>query len=255
MTTSNHDTSSVESGKGQIEDVFSLTTKALVVEFVGPTGSGKTTNCHEFSALLRQSGLKVYVFSDIKEYFYGLKFYYSFYIILKTLTIYGLNFLHYSLILAYRGIYSLDSIIRYVKLCVFNMALHEFIEYKKVDVVLLDQWIIQGLWSATIFKLASYETLHKMIKRFYFKTDFVLYFDIDAATASERISSRDSTRSRFDKMDPGRRLEETEKYNAYLYQLYENSDCDNKLMFSTTISAAENAASFLDQLKQKVHYQ
>ena len=56
-------------------------------------------------------------------------------------------------------------------------------------------------------------------------------------------------------MDPGKRLEETEKYNTYLYQLYENSDCANKLMFSTTISTSENAASFLDQLKQKVNYQ
>ena len=232
-----------------------LPSKSIVVEFVGPTGSGKTANCLCFSGLLRKNGLKVSMFSDLKDYLYSQKFHIKFLIALKTLIFNGTDFIRYFLILANHGIYSFDSIFRYIKLCVFNMALQQFIEKKKVDVLLLDQWIIQGLWSATIFKLKSYDTLHDKLKRFYFKTGVVLYFDIDTATASERVGSRDSYSSRFDRMDSDRRLVEFKKYNAYLFQLYENSNCKNKLQFSTTVSPAKNAEDFLHQLNHMITYE
>ncbi len=228
--------------------------KGMVVEFVGPTGGGKTTNCRYFSELLKKNGLHVYVFSDLKKHLYSLKYHQKIFIVLKTIAFYSHYVLQYTFTLAYHGIFSFNSILRYVKLCVFNTGLQHFLENRNVDILLLDQWIIQGLWSATIFKSKSYDTLPLKLKRFYFKTSMILYFNIDAVTASERIGSRDSQQSRFDRMDPAKRIEESEKYNTYLFQLYENSNCKYKFMYTTTESPAKNAENFLHQLIHSVTY-
>ena len=229
--------------------------KGLVVEFVGPPGSGKTTNSNYFSELLKENGFKVYMFKDLKEYFYTTKFVGKFYIIFSTLFFNGIDLLCFILVLVRHGIFSFNSIIRYYKLCTWNTVLQQFIAKRKVDVMILDQWIIQGLWSATIFKLNSYNVFHEKLRRFYFKTDIVLYFNIDISTASKRVGSRDTYTSRFDRMDAGKRLVELKKYNAYLYHLYENSSCLNKLEFSSMGSPEKNAEDFLQLLKYTVSYE
>jgi thymidylate kinase len=202
--------------------------------------------------LLKRKKLNVYVFRDVKEYFYGLNLYGKLFVILKTGAIHGLDFFAFFTVLTSHGIFSMDSVKRYIKLCVFNTALREFIKHRKVDVVLLDQWIIQGIWSATIFRLESHDKIQNKLSRFYFKTDFVLYFDIDAVTASERIDSRDSNTSRFDKMNVEKRLIEFEKYNGYLFQLYSNSACENKVMFSTKETPEKNAEDFFSKIEYLV---
>jgi thymidylate kinase len=234
---------------------FKPSSKGLVVEFVGQVGCGKTTNCDYFFEMLKENGFIVYVLSDLKKYFNNMKYLNKYYIILNTLFFTGVDLLRFTLVLARHGIISFDSIIRYSKLCVMNMVLQQFIVKRKFDVLLLDQWIIQGLWSATIFKLNSYDVLHEKLRRFYFKTDVVLYFNIDTATASKRIESRDTNTSRFDRMDAGKRLVELKKYNAYLFQLYENSNCKNKLEFSALVSPEKNAEDFLHQLKHTITYE
>ena len=178
--------------------------KGLVVEFVGQVGCGKTTNCNYFSELLKENGFVVYMLSDLKYYFHNMNYRSKFYIILSTLFFKGVDLLRFTLVLARHRIFSLDSIIRYSKLCVMNQVLRQFLVKRIFDVLLLDQWIIQGLWSATIFKLNSYDVLHEKLRRFYFKTDIILYFNIDIETALERIESRDTFTSRFDKMDAGK---------------------------------------------------
>ena len=229
--------------------------KGLVVEFVGQVGCGKTTNCNYFSELLKENGFVVYMLSDLKYYFHNMNYRSKFYIILSTLFFKGVDLLRFTLVLARHRIFSLDSIIRYSKLCVMNQVLRQFLVKRIFDVLLLDQWIIQGLWSATIFKLNSYDVLHEKLRRFYFKTDIILYFNIDIETALERIESRDTFTSRFDKMDAGKRSEELKKYDTYLLQLYENSNCKNKLEFSALANPEKNAEDFLNQLKKKITYE
>lgn len=226
--------------------------KNLIVEFVGPTGSGKTTNCSFFSDFFSKQNLNVYTFRDIKAFLYEQSFYHRLQIYLKTLFIHSLDFLAFFYLLASYRIYSFDSIYRYMKLCLFNIVLHQFIGTRKVDALLLDQWIIQGLWSATIFKVHSFDKLQDELKRFYFKTDFVLYFNIDEETACERIQSRDCGRSRFDKMNYENKLAELKRYNPYLYRLFKNSDCPNKFEFSTKVSPVKNAEAFFHQLQDSV---
>ncbi len=226
--------------------------KNLIVEFVGPTGSGKTTNCSFFSDFFSKQNLNVYTFCDVKAFLYEQSFYHRLRIYLETIFTHGLDFLAFFYLLASYRIYSFDSIYRYMKLCLFNIVLHQFIGSRKVDALLLDQWIIQGLWSATIFKVHSLNKLQDELKRFYFKTDYVLYFDIDEETACERIQSRDSGRSRFDKMDYEDKLAELKRYNPYLHRLFENSDCPNKFEFSTKVSPVQNAEAFFHQLQASV---
>lgn len=226
--------------------------KNLIIEFVGLTGSGKTTNCSSFSDFFSKQNLNVYTFQDIKHYLYQRSFYRRLCIYLKTLFEHSPDFLAFFLLLASHRVYSFDSIYRYMKLCIFNNVLHQFIRTRKVDALLLDQWIIQGLWSATIFKVHSFNKLQDELKRFYFKTDYVLYFDIDEETACERIQSRDSGKSRFDKMDYENKLAQLKRYNPYLYRMFENSDCPNKFEFSTKVSPGKNAEDFFHQFEYSV---
>lgn len=172
---------------------------------------------------------------------------------LKALLFRGHTLALYTASLAFNRIFSKNSVYRYARLTTFDVALRQFVTKKKIDVVLLEQWIIQELWSATIFKLKSYDTLNKRLSRFYFKTDYVFYFDIDVNTAAERIGMRNTNLSRFDRMDAKTRLEELRKYNTYLFQLYESSDCRRKHLFSGYNSPEKNAALFALHFDVKFH--
>jgi adenylate kinase family enzyme len=219
----------------------------MIIEFVGPPGAGKTTSCKSFTRLLRGRGLKIFQLQDLKDYVKQLKFHQKFYLVCKAIVFRSLPLIRYILILAANKIYSSNSIYRYVRLTIFDLALSEFQKSRQVDVFLLEQWIIQEMWSATIFKLKCYDHISKRLPQFYFHTDFVIYLDIDPSTASERISRRKSNRSRFDKMDTSIRINELIKYNNYLFQLYKNSRCTQKQLFSGYNSPEKNAAQFIKE--------
>lgn len=222
---------------------------AIVVEFVGPPGSGKTTNCSRFYELLTRNNFNVFILKDVREYFHNLKSYKKLVILLKVIFSPRCKFSLFIFTLAAAGIISLKSISRYYTLCAFNLALEDFIKVKDADVILLDQWIIQGLWSSTIFRTSHLSKLPDRLNRFYFETDYVLYFQIDSKTASGRIKSRDSGKSRFDLMNEEKRLAELNKYNGYLFELFNQSSCTNKRIYSTMVPPLDNAIDFLHQLQ------
>lgn len=222
--------------------------KAIIIEFVGPPGAGKTSSCKGFAEHLENKGLTVSTLGDVKKFIKKLNFFEKFILIGKALLFRTHTMLFYIGALAFNGIYSLNSIYRYIRLTLFDLALKKLIKSKKTNVVLLEQWIIQELWSATIFKLQSYSKIKSHISRFYFKTDFVFYFDIDEETASERIKKRNTNLSRFDRFDENRRRNEIKAYSAYLFQLFEYSDCINKHVFCGKQSIEKNAESFYIQL-------
>jgi thymidylate kinase len=228
--------------------------KALIIEFVGPPGAGKTTSCRYFDQQLKEKGLRVATLQDIKGYLRKMSSSQKLLMLSKALLFRGHILLLYTASLALNRIYSVNSIYRYFRLTMFDLALKKFVKDKNVDIVLLEQWVIQELWSATIFKLKSYDKLKEHLARFYFKTDFVLYFDIDVAVASERIAMRNTNLSRFDRMDASKRFEELMKYSTYLYQLYENSDCERKYIYSTEHSPEKNAESFVQHLNLSFNY-
>lgn len=233
----------------QAEDVRLLVKgRGLIVEFVGPTGAGKTTNCLYFLQFFRERHINAYAFADVKAFLYRLHLVDRVKVYLQAIFI-GSALRSYCSLLVRHGVYSLDAVYRYLKLCIFNRAMHRFIRQHDVDVLFLDQWIIQGLWSATIFKNGASGEIQDALRRFYFKSDYVLYFDLDEDTACDRIHLRDNGKSRFDKMDKGRRLSELRKTTPYLYRLFENCDCLNKFKFSARNSVQRNAEDFLHHLK------
>ncbi|QHL88824.1 hypothetical protein GU926_15880 [Nibribacter ruber] len=224
------------------------TQKATVIEFVGPPGAGKTSNCYCYTAVLRQQGYQVLTLKEIKDHVKKISQTQRTLLILKTVFKHLPTLVVYAFTLALNKIFSLNSILRYVRIAVFDTVLHQHIKTKKVDFVLLEQWMIQELWSATIFRLKSYNKIEKQLHRFYLQTDQVLYFDIDMETASVRITNRTSKLSRFDRMDPQRRLRKLKQYNTYLYNLYLHSPCPVKYVISTKSTPEENATRFLRHL-------
>lgn len=223
--------------------------KAIVIEFAGPPGAGKTTSCRHFAEYLANKGQTVFTLGDLKIYLKELSGLQKVLIAIQALLFRTPVFLHYIIVMAHNGIYSVNSIYRYVRLTIFDITLKKYLNTHNVNVVLLEQWIIQELWSATIFKLKSYEGIKDQLSKFYFKTDYVFYFDIDVATASERIKQRNTNLSRFDSLDDFKRAEQIKKYSTYLFQLYKKSDCPNKYVLQGNKSVQKNSESFFAYLQ------
>ena len=223
---------------------------AIVIEFVGSPGAGKTTSCRHFSEMLQQKNLKVCQSQDIKDYILELSLLKKLVLFSETMLLKGRLLFLYPVILALNKAFTLHAVYRYVRLAVFNQALAKMVKTRGIDVVLLDQWVIQELWSATIFKLEKFDKVLKQLQKFYLETDLVFYFSINPETASERISGRDTNLSRFDGMSPEKRVEALSKYSNYLYQLYEMSDCGHKHVLLAEQNPSENAGYFYKQLKQ-----
>lgn len=224
--------------------------KSLVIEFVGPPGGGKTTNCKSFCAQLERHAIVAYEFAHVKQHLYKQSVPGKIRIGLKTLKQHGSQVFQFFLFLLTNGIWSADSFFRYVKLCLFNQALQDFIASKPNAIVLLDQWIIQGLWSATIFRARNIEKLPAKLHRFYFPVDYILYFDVDVETAASRVETRQTETSRFDKMPESKRLHMMHKYNEYLLFLYEGAQAKQKWVVSALENPEQNAIDFYSRLKQ-----
>ena len=222
--------------------------KATIVEFVGSPGVGKTTSCNCFAEMLQAKGLQVCQSEDLKAYFRSLGRGQKLQLYFNTLFLKAFTLLQYSAVLARYKIYSLNSIYRFLRLSVLQAALEKMLQAREINLVLLDQWMIQELWSATIFKTEQVEKLPTELKQFYFKTDYLFYFDLDVETAAGRIENRSTNRSRFDRMPPEKRLAEMKKYAAYLHGLYQHADCGQKHMLSTQQSPSMNGELFLKLL-------
>jgi thymidylate kinase len=226
---------------------MALKSKPFTIEFVGPPGAGKTTSCQSFSDLLQSKGFRVSMSQDIKDYVKELGFGGKFLLVVKFVVFRIPAVVFYIMLFTLYRICSTDSIYRYIRLTVFDLALRQLKKNKKVDVVLLDQWIIQEMWSASILKSRLNSSISKYLSKLYFHTDIILYLDIDMTTAAERIGVRGTKFSRFDRMDANRRMEELNKYNSYLFQLYQSSSCPRKYLLSGHNSPETNAQLFFQQ--------
>ena len=222
--------------------------KGIIVEFVGLPGSGKTTNSLLFAEQLRRVGLVVMVREDLKQYIKKLGLPGKLRLFVNTLFLKGPRVIHFTAILALNRIFSIDAIWRYLKISFFNSALNKFRQQSNVDVIILDQWIIQEIWSATIFNSTNYSKLLKYMKWFYFKTDTVIYFQTDTATSVKRIGKRTNGMSRFDGMVPKFCKQELDKYNTYLLQLFDLSDCQYKYVYSADQLPEYNSLVFIKNL-------
>lgn len=224
--------------------------RAVIIEFVGPPGAGKTTSCHCFTELLRRKSFHVLTRQDIHAYLKRMN------LLSKSLLLAGIilfrfhRLCYFIFTLALNGIFSADSLYRYLRLTVYQQVLHQLLDFKKADIVILDQWLIQELWSATIFKKKSYSRITHHLQPFYFRTDVVIFFKIDVATAARRIEFRSSGFSRFDLMDKSSRLEELERHSGYLFDLYQKSPCKHKYIYSANHLPAKNAELFMHHLEQ-----
>ena len=222
--------------------------KGIIIEFVGPPGSGKTTSCKVFAEQSRRRGLTVLERDDLKNYINDIGKIRIVLLSIKTAFVKGPLVLYFISLLAFNRIFSSDSIYRFLKLSFYDMALKELRRASKFDMIILDQWIIQEIWSATIFKRTNYFKLLKHMRYFYFKTDAVIFFKADAVTTSSRISRRQNGLSRFDKMTPSVRIHQIRKYSLYLFQLYSISTCSHKYILPADKLPSKNAPLFISSL-------
>jgi thymidylate kinase len=221
-----------------------------VIEFVGSPGTGKTTSSYCFSKALKASGLQVCLIEDLEGYLKKLDKLQKLSFVFEACITRGHLLLLYIALFSLNGIFNLHAFIHYASLTLREVALKRFCKYNCIDVVLLDQWAIQALWSSTIFHITPGNGITRYLKYLYLETSIVIYFEVAPAVASQRMELRPTCRSRFDRMDAERREKELAKYDRYLFQLYSNSNCKNNYVLSTEHDPLENANAFEHILKQ-----
>lgn len=176
-------------------------------------------------------------FSDIKVHIRSLPRMAQALLVFDAIRMHGGQLFRFILLLCSKGSFGADSVWRYFKLCVFDAGLKHLLALGRFDVILLDQWIIQGIWSATIFKSGSKRISSEELRAFYFPVDVLVYFEIDAATASFRVGNRIDGKSRFENMSQRERTEKISDFKDYLYELFQASLCPGKHVVQSTASS------------------
>ncbi|MBX3257361.1 MAG: hypothetical protein KF862_24765 [Chitinophagaceae bacterium] len=200
----------------------------LVIECVGLPGSGKSTSCRFFKQALESEGKKVALSNEIHDYRKRLS--------LSTKVLWGIKLLfkdigklltYYYFLLRY-GFIQRRNITEYPKYLFHHKVLASYIHKKKPDLVLLDQWSIQIIWSATLFSNKNSRNLLKFAHKLFLDVDLLIYFSLVEEKAALRIGKRNET-SRFDKMNYDTRINNLMTYSELLKDLFESAKCSNKV--------------------------
>lgn len=221
----------------------------LVVEFAGNPGSGKTTNCLAFIDALGSLNIRVGTFADVKSYLYRSNVSSKWIMLRWFLRHHAYSVLRFSWVLVSHRLLGWETMVRYVKLCVFNSALQGYKQSRSVEIILLDQWSIQGLWSIALYSKSISEKLLKDLAHFLFSVDCLIYIDLEEQEAVGRIHGRHTKTSRFDWMDDHVRLQMLIDHSSALRHLFEAANCPVKMTLSGKRTPQENARFFTEWIR------
>lgn len=214
--------------------------RPVVVECVGLPGSGKTTSCHYFAGQLRAAGYRVLLIADIKAQLRAGPVPLQVWWMLRLVWLRGKDLIRFGLLLRQQSVLTIQAVRRYLRIALYEQVLRHRLNKEKADVVLLEQWMIQELWSATIFKALDHRVLEERLARLCLPVDILIYFDISESTATERVGQRTHGRSRFDRLPASIRLSAMEKYGQFLEQLFRFAPCAQKHVLSASQSPGHN---------------
>lgn len=176
----------------------------LLIELVGLPGAGKTTVEHKLIEELKQQnikyiatpGLRKKCRQDIPSY----KKFWEFSIILLK----NFDLVIYLFIFAlYIKPLNIESF-RLVKQFFFTLQLINYKNKSMYDVMILDQGLINNIWSIIISGNSfNSKVLCTIIRKLIDRKamERFIFMEIDVETAVERIENRVTTDSRFDRMD------------------------------------------------------
>jgi thymidylate kinase len=181
----------------------------LIVEFVGLPGAGKTTVSKTLASSLQIDSKRVLILEDIEKSCGWGKGKRGKNRIQKVIGLASATVRHWNA--------SLESVLyaSQVKplnaesfICLTTVPrllemVQKTVSSKSCDVVLLDQWLIQNIWSVGVTgEITPTNFLERLIRKYgYFDIPvLVVHFDLDVNTAVNRIQCRSTTESRFDKM-------------------------------------------------------
>lgn len=196
-------------------------TAPLIVEFVGLPGVGKTTVAQQVALKLREQGLQVVFRPEILQQWQQKN------VLQKAIQLFPNNLNHWhilinSLVFAWQ--------IKPINRQSFGKAAKIFTNVKRndavacdrdFDIVLLDQGLLQETWSVGI---TGTPPQTKYLKReitplFNNRSMLIIYCQLDIATTLKRMQNRQTTNSRFDRMDSAQAYSTMTKYVSYLEEI------------------------------------
>jgi len=169
-----------------------------IIEFYGLPGTGKTSVADVLIDDMRLKGLKVKGRQDYEVWIKGLSFYVNVFMIIKTLftILFNINLL-LNYMLTTKSVESLN-----IKLFFFifykAFSLKAFKKKFKDDIILLDQFLMQDIWSLFVFSSSYKEEVIKAIVSCCSQTDCIFFFSLSSEINAKRLSQRSGGTSRFD---------------------------------------------------------
>ena len=220
-----------------------LLPEPIVVEFAGPPGAGKSTSAGVFKSFLENKDIRVAEFSDVKKHLKSQSKFAIAQLAIKALAKKTGAIGKFLVLLIRNRAFSISSFYRFLKLCVFHEALQRYRKVAHTDIIILDQWIVQGLWSAILFRDRPFD-LSAFLFGFHSNVDWLVYFETDAETAAQRIAGRTTATSRFDQFGETQNMRELKRSGNSLYRLFTASPCRRKTIFNTDVPPQNNAKKF-----------
>lgn len=191
----------------------------LIVEFVGLPGAGKTTIANEVIARLATAGLNCASKSDLtgsfKTYQRWTKLmHYALYSVedpglFTAALLYGFHVKPLNI----------ESMRRSIGLIRKSHLYQDYVaQHGSYDIILLDQGLIQDIWSVGITGYRPGEKyLVRLVNAIAWHSPYmVVKFDIDVETSGTRIGERTTMASRFDRVGPDTRIQMLSKHKTAL---------------------------------------
>ena len=195
--------------------------KPLIVELVGLPGAGKTTISKQIALKLREQNLQIVSRDEI------LRRWQQENVFQKAIQLLPNN-LNYWEILINSLAFSLQvkpinqqSFSRATKIFT-NLRRNDLVTRSKdCEIILLDQGVLQEIWSASITGSPPHTKYLKreMTPLFHNRSMAIIYCQIDIDSSLHRIQNRTTMKSRFDLMDSTTAYSLLKKYSSYLQEI------------------------------------
>lgn len=231
---------------------------ALICEFIGLPGAGKTTVRTSVQKALSDQGLRLADWADLFHWYKNLGLFRR----LRLSCRFGpqlagdlVLFLNLALSLRPLTLYRLKSALRW---SLWDCRLRSFLEVRAPDVCLLDQWLLQEIWSLELFGTGASDKAKLRLLRHLLRRDpdhcYVL-FDISTAEAAHRLAVRVPPRGRLDNQEEDWVCQQLIKHQGQLDQtmLEVRDQTDRFLEIDGRQEAAKSAGIIADWLLGYFH--